>query len=158
MLITFILSGCGNDPVQEDLLEYLNEELPAISDIELDAVNAYQSVTGVNYQDDYIMYDTLVYDVVPTYQQFLDELEAIELETEELREIHETYIDGANLQYNAFVRIITALEEQDFGKIEEANEMLNDARKQMRDFNNQIVQIAEEHSVELTEPLDHSTL
>ncbi|WP_256241324.1 hypothetical protein [Bacillus sp. V3B] len=158
LLLTFILSGCFSDPVQDDLLVYLNEELADISHLENEALTAYESVTGPNYTSDQELYETLTFQVIPAYQEFADKLEDIKVETEELREIHEGYIDGVNLQYNAFVTVVTALDELDPGKIEEANAMLNEARTLMRDFNDNIEQLAEEHDVRLTEPVDDFTL
>jgi hypothetical protein len=158
LLFTFILSGCFGDPVQDDLLKYLNEDLAEITPLETEAISAYESVTGTNFTSDAELYDTLTFEVVPTYQEFADELESIKVETDELREVHEGYIEGVNLQYNAFIKIVTALEELDRSKIEEANAMLDDARKLMRDFNHNIEKLAEEHNVELTEPVDKNTL
>ena len=158
LLLTFILSGCFSDPVQDDLLVYLNEELAAISHLEKEALTAYESVTGVNYTSDQELYDTLKFEVIPTYQEFSTKLEAITVETEELREIHEGYINAVNLQYNAFVKVTIALEELDLGKIEEANSMLDEARTLLRDFKYNIEQLAKEHDVRLTEPADDLTL
>lgn len=154
VMVMFLLSGCLGDPVQDDLLNYLNEEIDDVADLEAEALDAYDSVTGANYVDDYLLYDTLSYTVIPVYQEFVSELEAIDVETDELREIHETYIEGANTQYNAFVKIMTAIEEQDPNKIEEANLMLDDARKLLRDFNNDIENLAEEHNVEITDSFE----
>jgi hypothetical protein len=158
LLLTFILSGCFSDPVQDDLLVYLNEELAAISHLEKEALTAYESATGANYTSDQELYDTLNFEVIPTYQEFATKLEAIKVETEEVREIHEGYIEAVNLQYNAFVKIVTALEELDPEKIEEANSMLDEARSLLRDFKYNIEQLAKEHDVRLTEPVDDSTL
>lgn len=159
LLLTLILSGCFSDPVQEDLLVYLNEELAAISHLEKEALTAYESVTtGVNDTSDQELYDTLNLEVIPAYQEFATKLEAIKVETEELREIHEGYIEAVNLQYDAFVKIAIALEELDPGKIEEANSMLDEARPLLRDFKYNIEQLAKEHDVRLTEPVDNPTL
>lgn len=157
-LFTLLLSGCFSDPVQEELLVYLNEELPDITKLEINAINAYDSVTGANYSSDQELYDVLLLDVIPTYQEFAGKLEAIRLETDEVREIHEDYIEGVNLQYNAFNKIITALEQQDRAMIEEANVMLDEARKILRDFNFSIEKLANEHEVELTETIEHNTM
>jgi len=157
LLFTLFLSGCFADPVQEELLVYLNEELPAITNLEEDAIAAYESATGANYTSDLDLYDVLSLDVIPTYQQFTDKLEAIRLKTDEVRGVHEIYIEGANLQYNAFNKIISALEEQDRGMIEEANTMLDEARKLLRDFDHGIEKLAEEHNIELSENFDPGT-
>jgi hypothetical protein len=157
LLLLFLLAGCFSNPVQDDLLVYVNEDLVKVTELEEHAVSSYESVTGVNYTDDFTLYDALINEVIPTYQEFTKELEAIEVETDEVREIHEDYIEAANLQYNAFVKILTALENQDRQLIEEANGMLDEARKMFRDFQYDAKKLAEEHNVELTE-IEASTL
>jgi hypothetical protein len=158
LFFTFILSGCFSDPVQDDLLVYLNEDLAEIAHLEDEALTAYESVTGPNYTDDYILYETLLIEVIPAYQEFQNELESITVKTDELLDAHETYIEAVNLQSSAFLKIVTAIEEFDRAKIEEANGMLNDARKLMRDFNHDIEKLADEHNVELTGPVDGDVL
>ncbi len=147
-----------SDPVQDDLITYINDDIPAVFELEAKAIGSYDRVTGVNYTDDFVLYDALNNEIIPTYNEFIKELEAIEMETDELRNIHEGYIKGANIQYNAFVKMVTALEEQDRQLIEEANSMLDQARKHMRDYQADIKKLAKEHDVELTEKLDGETL
>ena len=81
------------------------------------------------------MYDTMTSEVIPTYRKFVDELENIDVETDDLRKVHEGYIKAANTQYNAFIKIVSALEKQDRNLIAEANAMLDEARKGIRDYN-----------------------
>ena len=59
----FTFSSCKNE-VQEDLLNYVNVEIPQISQLEIDAMADYASVSGDNYQSDQIMYDKLVNDII----------------------------------------------------------------------------------------------
>ncbi|ANX13937.1 hypothetical protein ABE41_018145 [Fictibacillus arsenicus] len=54
-----------------------------------------------------------------------------------------------NIQASAFLTIITALENQDSGLINEANEKLNTPRKMMRDYQNAVEKLSKEHDVKL---------
>lgn len=145
----FLLSGCLGDPVQDDLLNYINNETKEAAKLESTAVSAYESVTGANYQDDQQLYDVLLNEVIPTYSEFVKELDSVNIETDEVKEIHEIYIEGADIQFNAFAKIKQALEEQDADLIQEANDMLTDARKHIRDYKNKLTKLAKEHDVEL---------
>lgn len=148
-LLTILLSGCFGDPVKDDLKNYINKEVGTVADLEQKAVSKYESVTGINYTDDLALYDALVGEILPTYQQFVKKLEGINVETDELKKIHENYIEAANLQYNAFVKILNAIEKQDITIIEEANGMLEDARKMIRDYQSDIKKLAKKHDVQL---------
>ncbi|MEH7176936.1 hypothetical protein [Neobacillus vireti] len=143
-----VLAGCGG-PVQDDILNYINEELKTAQTLEEKAVSAYEGVAGANYTDDQTMYDALVNEVIPTYTDLLNELETVSIESDELKEIHAIYLSGAQKQYSAFEKIIEAIEKQDSGIIDEANQLLEEGRLEIEDYNNQLDALAEEHNVEI---------
>jgi len=147
--ILILLSGCSNDPVQDDLLNYVNKEMKEAGKLERAAVSAYEGVSGTNYQDDQTMYDVLNNDVIPNYNEFIKALDSVKIETDEVREIHEIYIEGADIQFKAFAIIKQALEEQDANLIQKANDMLADARKHIRNYQTKLDKLAKEHDVDI---------
>jgi hypothetical protein len=146
--VFLILAGCGG-PVQDDILNYINEELKTAQELEDRAVFAYEGVAGVNYTDDQTMYDALVNEVIPNYTDLVSELQTVSIETDELKEVHEIYLSGAKLQFSAFEKIIEAIEKQDASLIEEANQLLNEGRQQILDYNDKLDELAKEHDVEI---------
>ncbi|MED4224003.1 hypothetical protein [Neobacillus cucumis] len=142
-----LLSGCFSDPVQDDLLNYVNKEMKQPGKLEAAAITAYESETGANYQDDQKLYDVLTKKVIPTYHEFIQELNSVKIETDELKEIHKIYVEGANIQYKAFVKIKQALEAQDPAMIQEANNMLADAKAHILEYKTKLNQLAREHKV-----------
>jgi hypothetical protein len=146
--LVLVLAGCGGR-VQDDIVNYLNEEMKTAQTLEEKAVSAYEGVSGVNYSNDQTMYDALVNEVIPNYTDLLSELETVRIETEELKEVHEIYLSGAKLQYSAFEKIIEALEKQDASLVEEANQLLNEGRLQIEDYNDKLDELAKEHNVEI---------
>jgi len=146
-----LLSGCFSDPVQDDLLNYVNKEIKPAGKLEAAAVSAYEGVSGANYTDDQTMYDALTKEVIPNYNEFIQELDSVKIETDELRKIHEIYIEGADIQYKAFVTIKQALEEQDPALIQKANDMLADARAHIRDYKSKLNKLAKEHNVKINQ-------
>ncbi|WP_147534772.1 hypothetical protein [Bacillus marasmi] len=149
-LIAFVLlSGCLKDPIQEDILNYVNSELSQAHKLEKKAVTAYESVTGANFTNDQALYDALQNEVIPTYKQFLQELKAVKIETEELEKIHDIYIKAAETQLEAFEVIIQALENQNPVLINQANDMLEQGRNQISDYQKKLDNLAQEHNVNL---------
>ena len=112
-------------------------------------IGLYDSVTGANYVNDEILYFTLVDDVLPSYRQFVVELESIMPKNPRLRDLHELYIEGANTQYNAFTLMISALEKQDMDTMTQANEGLDKARALLRDWLYEVDAISVETGVSL---------
>jgi hypothetical protein len=144
-----LLAGCFNDPVQDDLLNYVNKEIKPAGKLEAAAVSAYEGVSGANYTDDQTMYDALTKEVIPNYTEFIKELDSVKIETDELRKIHEIYMEGAEIQLKAFVTIKQALEEQDPALVQKANGMLADAREHIQNYKSKLNKLAKDHNVKL---------
>ncbi|MEI4769067.1 hypothetical protein WAX74_05255 [Psychrobacillus sp. FJAT-51614] len=148
--LVFALSACG-DPVQDDLLNYINNEVKALEELENEAVTEYDSVIGENYVDDETTYIHIQDVVIPKYRKLIEKLEEIRPETKEVREIHELYIEASNMQFNGIVTVLAAIDAQDYDKINEANQILNEGRELMRQTLNEIEDLAKEHNVTLTD-------
>jgi PBP1b-binding outer membrane lipoprotein LpoB len=149
LISVLVLAGCFSDPVQDDLLNYINKETTSAAQFEDKAISTYGSVSGVNYQDDQTLYDALVNEIIPDYTKFIEELESVNIETDELKEIHDIYLTGANHQFNGFLKIVEALEHQDIGMIEEANKMLDEGKKNISEYLDKLNELAEDHNVEI---------
>jgi hypothetical protein len=126
--------GCSNNTVKNDLQKYIYSDLPAIAVYENDALLAYGIVTGDNYSVDEFIYSMLKNNIIPNYRKFASGLEAISLETKEIRTLNEKYIEAANTQYNAFLLIQGGLEKQNRTEIIDANERLDRARRALREW------------------------
>ncbi|QFT90903.1 hypothetical protein FIU87_19845 [Bacillus sp. THAF10] len=150
-LVLVALSACTSDPIQEDLLTYVNEDLQSVSEMELEAIDSYDSVSGDNYTDDWTMYETIDSITIPAYEEFIAKLEDIKPKTEELRAIHNLYIEGSNAQMQGFKMILVAIDLQSHDKIFEANEKLDEGRTKIRQFQIELEDLMEEHEVEFEE-------
>jgi hypothetical protein len=148
LIITMLFAGCGEDPIQKDLLNYVNNEIPKIASLESDALDKYNSVTGDNYNTDEETYTALSDSIIPKYRNFITKLEEIKPQTPEVKALHELYIEAANNQYNAFVQLKAAIETQDTNMVSQANEKLDKGRKGLRDFQDKIAELAKKHNVE----------
>ncbi|MFC7371114.1 hypothetical protein ACFQPF_05445 [Fictibacillus iocasae] len=142
-----VLAGCLSDPVAEEMVTYVNKTMKPLSEQEEEVKELYEGVTGNNYTDDQTLYTALTEEIIPKYNEFLKDVESIELETEEMQELHEKYIEAVQIQQNGMLSLVTALEEQSFEKVNEANGKLNEARKMMRDYQKDIKKLADEHEV-----------
>lgn len=137
LLITLCicLIGCSNQ-VRDELLIYVNDGLSGLLDAESAAIEAFESVRGENYTDDEQLYSVLTQTVIPIYTKFVEDLEALaaKLKTEEVRKLHEKYIEGANMQNSALITLKIALEEGDSNKVLIANDKLTQGRKMVREW------------------------
>jgi hypothetical protein len=144
---TLLLNGCGSDPVQDDLINYINNQVPKIVPLEAEIMDEYSSVTGENYKDDPTMLKVLQ-TLRPKCRRMLTILEEeITPKTAEVRKIHELYIDAYNNYYNAFLLIELAIEKADPAIIVKANEKLDKARKLQRDWLSDLNELKRKHNV-----------
>ncbi len=142
-------SSSSGGRVQEDLIHYLNVELPIIVPIESEVIEIYESVSGENYMDDETMYYVVEDEVIPASLQLIDMAEDIRPNTKEVRRVHEIYISAINEQHAGFTMILQALTTQDGNEVAKANEKLTLARKQMRDYLEEINELADRNNVEI---------
>lgn len=145
-----LVIGCSN-PIKDDLLTYINVELPTMVDAETNINTAYSSVSGENYTDDYTMYDVILTQVIPESSKLITQLETItiKLNTEELRNLNEKYVKAMNDQHQAFVLTLNALKTKDYTAIATANEYLTNSRKLVREWLVEIQTLCNENGVEL---------
>ncbi len=147
ILCCAVLFACGSDPVQKDLLNYINVEMPKVATLESEAVEAYGSISGENYENDSIMYYTITDTVIPKYQEFYDLLSGITPATEEVKSLHKEYVLAAADQLEAFKLIIVAIENQDVEIINQANEDLDEARALLKLWRTDLDSACVKHNV-----------
>jgi hypothetical protein len=130
--VLLVLLQCTPDPVQQDLLNYINVEMPKVAPLESEAVEAYASISGQNYQDDSLMYFTILETVVPKYEEFYTLLKDIKPATTEVTSLHKQYVQAAADQLEAFKLIMDAIEKQDATIITQANNDLAEGRAMLK--------------------------
>lgn len=149
LLFFTFLTACGEDPVQSDLLNYVNNELSKLQKTESDISNKINGVIGTNYKNDEITYETLDKEIIPKYKKFLGQVEGVEPKTPEVKQVHELYIDSVHQEYNALVQLMSAIENNDSNLTVESNEKINLSAKKSREFTSKLTELASKHGIEM---------
>lgn len=137
---------CSSDPVQDDLIDYWNNDMQEMAELEEEALALYEEArTSPN---DYTFYTMLDEQVLPKAKEWAEAAEVITPETEEVKELHEHYITYTNEMYSAFTMMMAALEEQDYALVTQANEKIDAAKKAGREYTSALKSLMEEHDVE----------
>ena len=89
-------------------------------------------------------------EVIPKSKKLIEEAESIEIETSEVKKVHEIYLDAINKNNQAFTLMLSALENQDYTVMTQANEKLDEARKLLRDYESALGTLAKEHDVDIS--------
>lgn len=145
-LIIILVISAMNNPVQDDLLDYINNDMQTVAELESKTVDLYDEARE-DTASDYEMYLMLRDEVLPVAREWSEATEDIEVETEEVREVHELYIKMVNENCSGMTLMLSALENQDYAQITQANEKLDSARKLGRDYQAELSKLMEEHDV-----------
>jgi len=146
IVVAGALAACS-DPIQKDLINYYNNELPKVTPQEHEAMEAYAGVAGANYQNDSVMYYTLKDTVIPKYSEFYKTLESIKPETAEVQSMHKEYLEAAKDQLEAFKLIVEAIAKQDAEVIKVANGDFEKAKIALDEWKAEFEEIRKKHNV-----------
>ncbi|MDL1966717.1 MAG: hypothetical protein LWW90_08655 [Candidatus Desulfofervidus auxilii] len=139
----------GNGLVPQDLLNYINVELTKVTPLETEAMEYYESVTGENYKDDLTTYNVLKDKVIPTYNNFREKLKNIKPSTEEVKNFHKTYIETAEMYYQAFTMLLSALEKKDEAVLKSANKNFEQAREAAKNLHDSLKKLCQKYGLKL---------
>lgn len=126
------------------------EDLQGWGETEEDLLGRYDSVTGNNYTDDEALYTEFT-ELIPDYRDFLAELEEKRYPPGDVRGLHDLFTAAHNKQYSAMTQLAAAVEQFDTTLATDANERLIAARRDFRDFEDELERLLEEHQLEWVE-------
>lgn len=129
LLLFFSLYSCQEtkDPIREDLLEYVNVQLPKIAKLEQHALDTFDTLAQNNFSDDSITFYKIRNVVIPTYTKFFEGLSGIKPKTDSIQRIHMEYVEAAKDQLEAFKLVVDAIETHNEAEVKSAIDDLDKA-------------------------------
>lgn len=147
LLCVVFLSACGTDRVAEELEQFLNIDM--IESNKLHAEVSEETKRWETFTKDKEAIESIEEVLIPAFDGILKNLSAINLETDEIKEIKEkyrqsisTYKEGYNLFLEAFTAGDAELASKASAKVREAEELLTQ-------YNGLIEALAKEKEIEL---------
>lgn len=143
------LSACGkSDPVKDDLYSYL-EQMEEIQTLQQQAINEYNSYVNDSESDSQELNTALSDSIIPTYESYIEQLNAVTPETEEVQSVMELCVNGANKQLEALNKVSEAIEACDSNMLLEADTLIADSESIFEDYEEQLSALASEHEISL---------
>lgn len=135
----------------KELMDYINNDVPKLLQIEMKMLNSYNSVAGANYTDDYSMYNALKNTTLPTANRLVSEANSIygKLSAKEIKEVHLLYMDLCNTYCEAFEFVVEGIEQQNTTIIYKANRTIEQATKLLIDYQDALRRLADKYGLEL---------
>lgn len=145
------LGGCVVKEKQEALLNYINNDVIELGNIENELLASYGSVTGDNYANDLVTYTEFTTNTLQLAQQLNNKAVSITngIEDEEILEIHRLYMNYSSKMLNTITIMVSAIEKQDALLMSQANEELNEANNAVLDYKLALNELAEKYGVEI---------
>jgi len=125
LLICFtMLTGCGTDPLQADILNYNNNQVPTLVELENKVTTEYAAATVDKNSTDEIFAAKLKDVIIPAEVQLLEKAKAIVPATEEVVKVHNKYIAAITEQSEALNLMLQAAQNSDETLLATANEKM----------------------------------
>lgn len=143
------LTACGkSDKVKDDLYTYLTE-MTEVQELQKSAINEYNTCVANEEADSQQLLSSLQNSIIPNYENYLEKLNAVAPETEEVQNIKTVCVNGANKQLEALNKVAEAIEACDTDLLNEADTLIVESETLFSDYENQLNALAAEHEINL---------
>ena len=144
----FFVNNCfADEKIARDLVEYINQGILRIGEIETKSLEKYSSVIGENYTTDELVYTTLKDDVIPLYKRFYEALRQISPKTETVMKLHSIYVRGVRDINEGFNLKRLGLELKNDDIVLTANKKIEAGSEDVREWKRQLVELCKKHGV-----------
>ena len=158
LMMTCALVACGKDKkeevavdetktVQEDLVEFINDELPGIATDKDNALTIYNSYFNGTEVDNSALLTDLKSNAIPSLEKYIENLSAIEVETDEVKEVKQAYLMGVQKQYEAMKMVVNAVENEMPDYLVQAEALIVEAQTYMNDYENKVKELAASNQI-----------
>jgi len=152
LAVFFLFVGCASNKgltskTTVNLVNYVNQGVLMIAELEQKSLERYASVTGENYTTEQRVYDELSTFVIPNYKRFVDGLKAITIEDKEIRELHAIYVNAAELMYSGFNTKMIGIEKNNEELVTEGNKDIEKAAEEGNRWRLALVELYKKYGV-----------
>lgn len=142
----------GNDDktdVKTDLLKFVNEELPEIESKKETAINIYNSYFETENLDITVFLNDMEQTAIPSMQSYMDALEAIEVSTDEVKNLKDLYSLGCQLQLDAMNKVVLAIKEENTQYLTEASQMITQSETYLAQYEQELKKLAANNNIKV---------
>ena len=154
MLITVCmvcsLAACGKKDddkddyaeIKADVIEFVNEELPAIEGDRNTAVSIYNSYFTSDNTDLEHFSSDLQNTAIPAMDTYMNNLNSIEVSTDEVKALKDLYTQSAQKQLDAMKKVAASINEQNPDYLAEADTLIAESESLLLQYQTQLRTIA----------------
>jgi hypothetical protein len=144
----FLFTGsCATNPVSSDLIDYVNQGILGIVELERRSLASYASVIGKNFTTAERVSEALKNDVIPQYERFVESLREITPETEEVMKLHRIYVRGAEDILSGFKAKRVGIETKQEPLIRTANRQIVKGRIETEQWRRELMEMYRRYGI-----------
>lgn len=149
------VAGCGKkkeDPkaeLREDIVTFVNDELPAISADRDNAISIYNTYFSAEDLDIQSFLNDLRGTAIPGMETYITNLSSVETNTEEVEELKSLYLQCAQKQCDAMKMVASAIEEENPEFLTQANTMIDEAFSLLTQYESQLRALTIDNDIEI---------
>ena len=166
MAVSFMFTGCGKSKtdesgattqeqsvsgseVQAEVISFVGEKLPAIAAERDKAIEVYNKALADKLKSEEMLLN-LKDSAMPALQSYINELDAIEIKSAEVKELKDLTRQSVEKQYSAMNMIVTAIEDSNPDYLSQAQNLIDEAYETLDKYNDRLKSICSEQGIQLT--------
>lgn len=148
-----LVSGCGKKKeetvsVKSDVVEFVNEELPTAKTDHDSAIGIYNAYFADGADQDLDAFKASLQDTaIPTMEKCIKTISAIEVETDEVKALKDSYLQSVQKEYEAMKMVVSAIDGQNADYLTQADTLISEAATLMNDYQTKLQTLADEQGI-----------
>lgn len=147
--------GCGKKETKEDpaaalksdIVEFVNEELPAIKSQRDSAISSYNAYFSSEDMELDAFLNDLKNTALPGMESYIEQLTAIEVSTDEVAALKDLYLQSSRKQYEAMRLVVSAIESENPDYLTQADLLIAESESLLGQYEEQLKTLASDNGI-----------
>lgn len=147
-----LMLGCSFLDVRNDLAWYVNDALPPIDSKKNEIVKEYNEYLKFSQEPSTTQSERqeAINRIIDSQTELVTDLQKVRPKTNEIRTLHELYIDKESLIRAAFLQVHASIPNEDTNLISQADEKISLSEKKKREFRYNLETLAKSHGIDIS--------
>ena len=145
--ILFMLAGCTKYQTTYKIIDYVNQDIKGIIDLEIRAKKHYYAVVGKNYTSNQAVLEAIKNDVMPIYKRFMLLLRKIKPKHTEIQQVHFIYLRAAESTYDGFRLKMIGLKKDDVRLMQLGNDKIKSGWEETENWRAELFKLYKKYGV-----------
>lgn len=136
---------------KSELIKLVNTDIPSLSekkDSAIDVYNSYFSADGPKL-DKYA--DKIKNEAMPDMKAYIDGLEALDYQADEVKALRDLCVESAKKQYEAIELVVKAIEDKDDSKLKDADKCVTESKELEKKYQDEVKKLANSLGIDVVD-------